>query len=137
MDIRDRVDEFLAAPKAIIGPATWEVGTRPEVRIMKRSLLQDGEALDAFLHCTAYPTTPNQEFRHLIVFAGKCVTRLDYAPTVDGTHFNGFSCPPDYPPSAVSGLHYHDWEGNRHLARAGTHKGDSHHCSDVIQALQW
>lgn len=116
MDIRVRVDEFLAAPKTIVGPPTWQIGSRPEMRFMKRALLQEGEAMDAFLHSQAYPTTKSKEFRHLIVFEGLCVARMDFAPTVDGTHFNVFTCPPDYPPSSVDSLHYHDWQGNRQFA---------------------
>jgi hypothetical protein len=86
------------------------------MRIMKRALLQEGEAVGAFLHSQAYPNTALKEFRHLIVFADKCVARIDFAPTVDGTHFNSFTCPAGYPESSVDPLHYHDWGANRQFA---------------------
>lgn len=143
MDIRERVDQFLAAPKSIIGPPKWEIGSRPETRILKRALLEDGEAVDAFLHSQAYPRTALKEYRHLIVFAGKCVTRLDYAPTIDGPHFNGFSCPAGYPAEAVNPMHYHDWAGNRHFASGKTipkllcAREIQSRINDIDQAFWW
>ena len=113
VDVRVDVDYFLAADKIIIGPPTWSIAPRPNIRIMKRSLLLEGEAIDAFLHCQAFPRTQQHEFRHLIVYAGKCVARLDFAPSEDGAHLNALSCPFDYPTGKVDHLHYHDWAANR------------------------
>lgn len=143
MDIRDRIDQFLAAPKQIIGPPKWEIGARPEQRILKRSLLEDGEAVDAFLHSQAYPLTALKEYRHLIVFEGKCVARLDYAPTVEGAHFNGFSCPVGYPTGSVNWPHYHDWAGNRQFSSGKTigkllcAREIQSRINDIDQAFWW
>jgi hypothetical protein len=85
---------------------------------MKRTLLEEGEAVDAFLHSQAYPTTALKEYRHLVVFQGRCVARIDYAPSIDGTHFNVLTCPAGYPSSSVDALHYHDWDSNKQFGNA-------------------
>jgi hypothetical protein len=48
----------------------------------------------------------------------RCVARLDSAPEIDGPHVNDFGGGPGYPPCRVPDVHYHDWNGNRHLAKA-------------------
>ena len=126
MDLKTRVDQLLASPKTILGPPQWKVGSRPETRQMKRTLLEDGEAKGAFLISQAYPTTAGREFRHMVTFAlpgsmrqeGRCVARLDNAPMIDGPHINDFGGIIGYPACRVPDVHYHDWAGNRHLAKA-------------------
>ena len=126
MDIRIRVDELLAAPKTILGAPVWTVGQRPETRQMKRVLLENGEAHGAFLISQAYPGTANKEFRHLITFMppsatrkdARCICRLDNAPVTDGPHINDFGGGLGYPACQMPDLHYHDWAGNRRLAKA-------------------
>lgn len=120
MDIRTQVDAFLSAEKTIVGAPQWNEAQRSGMRRMRRSLLQDGEAVDAFLESQAYLTAQRREFRHLIVFGGRCICRLDYAPEIDGAHFNGMDCPACYPVEKAADLHYHTWEGNRHKATATT-----------------
>jgi hypothetical protein len=120
MDIRDRVDEFLKADKSIFGSPTWTTSNRSEMRVMKRTLLQEGEGVDAFIVSQAFPGTTDREFRYLITFEGRCICRLDYARTIDGPHFNGMDCGAAYPVEKMDGLHYHDWPGNRHRATAST-----------------
>lgn len=126
MDIRVRIDELLRTPKTILGDAIWKVGSKPETRVMRRILLEDGEAKGAELISHAYPTTVGKEFRHLIVYRtsdqkredGRCITRLDCAREIDGPHINDFGGILGYPPCKVDDVHYHDWAGNRHLAKA-------------------
>lgn len=125
MEMKTRVDELLANPKSILGAAKWEPGQRPDTREMRRVLLENGEATGAMLISFAYPKAPSQEFRHLITFRqsggtradARCVARLDYAPTVDGPHINDFGGGLSYPSCQMPDLHYHDWAGNRHLAK--------------------
>lgn len=144
MDVRADADEFLAAPKTILGPPTWVVGARPETRLIKRNLLQEGEAVDAFLHTQAYPNTNPREFRYLIVFRGLCIARIDFAPTIDGSHFNPLSCPADYPVGKVDPLHYHSWKGNRQFGSAKSLPQKllcaceiKHRIDDIDQAFWW
>jgi hypothetical protein len=126
MDLKARVDKLLAAPKTILGEATWQIGARPDTREMRRVLLEDGEALGATLISQAYPKTAGHEFRHMITFLppgatrkdARCVCRLDNSPTIDGPHINDFGGGLGYPACEVPDLHYHDWAGNRHLTRA-------------------
>lgn len=126
MDVRTRVDLLLASAKTIIGSATWLPGQRPGTSLMKRTLLEDGESLGASLISQAYPTTAGREFRHLITYEppgtrrqdARCIARLDNAPSIDGPHINDFGGKLGYPPCQVPDLHYHDWVGNRHLAKA-------------------
>lgn len=125
MDLQARVDELLATPKTVLGPPQWKVGQRPETREMRRVLLENGEARGASLVSMAYPTARLQEYRHMVVFTpegglrsdGRCVSRLDHAPEIDGPHINDFGGPVGYPACQISALHYHDWAGNRHLAK--------------------
>lgn len=125
MDLKNRIDQLLAAPKTILGERVWETGSRPDTRLMKRTLLENGEALGAHLISHAYPTSTGREFRHLITFLpehgkrqdARCVCRLDNAPVVDGPHINDFGGGLGYPPCQMPDLHYHDWAGNRHLTR--------------------
>lgn len=113
MDLLSETDRFMACQKTIIGLPTWKFAPRPNVRLMKRGLLADGEAVDAFIHSQAYPGTNPKEFRHLIVFMGRCVARLDFAPSEDGPHYNPMTCPINYPTGRVGSLHFHDWQSNR------------------------
>lgn len=125
MDLKSRVDLILSSPKSILGDLRWEVGARPDMRQMKRTLLVNGEAVGAALISQAYPRTRGREFRHMITFLpphgqrsdARCVCRLDSAPEIDGPHINDFSGGADYPPVQVDDVHYHDWSGNRHLAK--------------------
>jgi hypothetical protein len=68
MEIQERIDELLSSPKTILGEALWEPGQRPDIRVMRRVLLENGEARGATLVAYAYPRAPTQEYRHLIVF---------------------------------------------------------------------
>lgn len=125
MDLKARVDELLAAPKTILGDPVWRVGQRPETREMRRILLESGESRGAKLVSVAFPGTVQHEYRHMIVFTpeegrradGKCVTRLDFAPTIDGPHVNDFNGPLGYPACEIPDPHYHDWAGNRQLTK--------------------
>ncbi len=118
MDIRERVDKFLEAEKTIVGTPLWEIGTRSEMRVMKRAILANGETSDAYIHSQAYPFTRLKEYRHLLVFEGECISRLDFASEIDGLHFNGFNCPAACVIGKVDPLHYHSWESNKHFANA-------------------
>lgn len=125
MDLRTRVDVLLETSKTILGLPTWVIGQRPDTSLMKRTLLEDGEARGAFFISQAFTTTVGKEFRHLITFAppdsirkdARCVVRLDNAPTIDGPHINDFGGVVGYPACQMPDLHYHDWAGNRHLAK--------------------
>lgn len=125
MDLKARIDALLATPKTILGLPTWTIGPRPETRLMKRTLLEDGEARGASLLHLAYPGTTGRQFRHMITFMppgttrkdARCVSRLDNAPLIDGPHINDFGGGVGYPPCEMPDLHYHDWAGNRHLAK--------------------
>jgi hypothetical protein len=126
MDLKARVDRLLKTRKTIVGQPRWTVGQRPDMREIRRILLEDGEALGGNLITQAYPGTATREFRHLITFLphgaarpqARCVARLDNAPDTDGPHMNDFGGTPGYPACYVDDVHYHDWEGNRHLAKA-------------------
>lgn len=125
MDIQSRIDDLLRSPKTILGENLWEQGQRPDIRVMRRVLLENGESLGAALVSYAYPRARMQEYRHLVVFTpeggirrdGRCVSRLDNAPTVDGPHVNDFGGPPGYPGCQLSDPHFHDWAGNRQLCK--------------------
>jgi hypothetical protein len=92
---------------------------------MKRALLEEGESRGATLVSFAYPKTSAREYRHMIVLRpeggerkdGRCVCRLDFAPTVSGPHINDFNGLVGYPACQIDDLHYHDWAGNRHLGK--------------------
>ena len=125
MDLKARVDRLLATPKTIVGQPRWAVGQRPDMREIRRTLLEDGEALGGYLITQAYPGTAAREFRHLITFLprggarpqARCVARLDNAPGIDGPHINDFGGLPGYPACRVDDVHFHDWAGNRHLSK--------------------
>lgn len=144
LDLRDQVDAFLLGEKTIIGPPAWSISPRPNTLMMKRSLLLEGEVVDAFFHCIAHPRTPTREFHHLIVYGGKTVTRLDFAPSVDGPHLNSLACPIDYPKGEVDDLHYHDWGANRQFANGKVLSGTlpcaktlEDRITDIDQAFWW
>ena len=126
MDLRDRVDLLLAAPKSILGTPTWIISARPETVEMRRTLLEGGEARGAVLMSQAYPRSLWHEFRHMIIFVppggtrpdGRCVARLDNASERDGPHINDFGGPVGFPGGSVPDIHYHDWAGNRQLGKA-------------------
>ena len=126
MDLRLRVQELLQTPKTILGPPRWKVGSRPDWREMKRTLLENGEARGASLVSFAYPKTNQREYRHLIVLTpeggerrdGRCVCRLDFTPSVSSPHINDFAGPAGYPACQIVDPHYHDWTGNQHLGKA-------------------
>jgi hypothetical protein len=116
LDIRVETDDFLAVQKTIIGPPTWTIDPRPNLRLMKRNLLVNGETSDGYLISQAVLRSDPREFRHLIIFKGVCVVRLDFAPSEDGSHMNALVCPIGFPTQKFRDPHFHDWDSNRQFA---------------------
>ena len=144
MDIRADADDFLAMSKTIIGRPTWVIDPRPNLRLMKRNLLIDGEPSDGYLITQAVVRTEPREYRHLITFKGSCVARLDFAPTEDGAHLNALTCPLGYPTEKIRGLHYHDWQSNRQFSNSKALSPKlpcasvpTDRMSDIDQAFWW
>lgn len=111
-DVRSRVDQFFAAPKRLVGPWAWYRSERVNTMKFKREIAEDGELHGFRLEVDAFLATPEREFRYLVIGQGRCVCRLDCAPTIDRTHINGPKRPAGFP-FAVDCPHYHPWPENR------------------------
>lgn len=114
----DLIDDLLRAEKTLGGIPDWKsIGHRGEFRQII-PLLIDGVDTTAHVELNAYPFILDELRFRIMIFAPKCVWRVDYV--TDEQHLN----PLDAPADAIAGLfsepHYHSWADNRRFATANS-----------------
>lgn len=116
VDIRKRIDAFLAAKKTLGGTASWTTGNRADERRAVWPVLLNGQSVGASLQATAYPHESVLRFTIGLEWPD-CIWRLDFEPYYKHhanahTEVQRLSVEP-----RIDGPHYHAWADNRHLVR--------------------
>lgn len=118
LDLRQRIDAFLAAKKTLGGTPEWVVGNRSEERRAVWPVMLNGRSAEATLQATAYPHEGTLRFTIGLEWPD-CIWRLDFEPFYK-KHSNPLAeitrlgVEP-----RLDGPHYHSWADNRHLVKGG------------------
>ena len=118
-DIAAAVDQFLKAPKRLVGadmPMQWGPGHSDNERATVLPLELGGEQSGAKLLLVGFPHERNLKFRLSILIPAP-ICRLDFT---DETHGNTLADAGDRIPPIVQGPHYHSWPLNRRFCRGAT-----------------
>ena len=112
-DLAKAIDEFVAAPKAILGAGagySWGYGYSENERKASFPIAVNGESFfGARFELVGFPQSTDLKFR-LSLCWNAAVARLDYT---DEVHANMARQHGDGIPAHVTGPHYHSWKLNR------------------------
>lgn len=131
-----RVTEFLAARKSLAAgvdaPVQWVSGRQSGEHCVKLPIdvagVQRGEQLTVVF-------VPGRDiFAINLIYAGLCVTRLDY--DAHGGHTNGFVAHLDNLPAIVGGAHIHRWEHNIRFFDAPASLLELRHAQDLPTSIR-